>query len=336
MSSIARFAASLEKMTGDKPWQPYALAFIAVFIALLLRELLVISVGINLFAVLFLPAVMITGLACGLLPGIFAAILATLVPFIHLVGNSHQFFPSSANMMMNTVVIGSLNLFLALVAASHREHRKQIELTMSELNHRTKNLLSVISSISHHIARGTNDIVSFREALDTRLRSMAAAHDLLLKNEWKDTALHSVVTLAIDPFVKRNQIAIEGPDILVSALTVENIMMALHELLTNSVKYGALSLPNGTIKIRWQYHIKEQRLHFVWEGIASKYEKPISRRGFGTLVLTEIVPKNLKGQATYEIKEGRVLWALDIPLKSVVPTERTGTLSVAPESQVAL
>jgi two-component sensor histidine kinase len=336
MASIARFAASLEKVTGGKPWQPYALAFISVFIALLLREVLVVVLGINLFAILFLPAVIITGLACGLLPGIFAAVLATFVPFIHLVANSNQFFPSSANMLMNTAVIGGLNLFLALVAASHWEHRKQIELTMSELNHRTKNLLSVISSIAHHIARGTNDIDSFREALDKRLRSMAAAHDLLLKNEWKDTALRSVVTLAIAPFVKRNQIAMEGPDILVSAVTVENIMMALHELLTNSAKYGALSLPNGTIKVRWQYRIQEQRLRFVWEGIASKYEKPISRRGFGTLVLTEIVPKNLKGQATYEIKDGRVLWALDIPLKSVVPAEGTGILSVSPESQAAL
>ncbi len=312
MPSIAGFAAFLDKITGDRSWKPYALATISVFAGLLLRELLVVVLGINLFAILFLPAVMVTGLACGLLPGIFAAVLATFVPFIHLTGNTHQFFPSSANMLMNTVVIGSLNLFLAFVAASHREYRQKIETTMHELNHRTKNLLSVILSIAHHISQDTNDIDAFKEAFGKRLHSMAVAHDLLIKNEWKDASLRSVVKLAISPFVNRNQITVDGPDILVSPAMIENLMMALHELLTNSAKYGALLQPNGAIKIGWR--IDGQRLHFVWDGI-TKYEKPISHRGFGTAVLTHIVPRNLHGRATYEIKEGQVLWGLDIPLR---------------------
>jgi hypothetical protein len=81
MTSVARFASSLEKLTGESPWKPYAFAVAAVISALLLRELLVFTTGMNLVAALFLPAVMVTGLACGLLPGLFAA---ALLPSCHL------------------------------------------------------------------------------------------------------------------------------------------------------------------------------------------------------------------------------------------------------------
>ena len=88
MAPVARFASSLEKVTSDAPWKPYALALAAVFTALLVREVLAAILGINLFAVFFLPAVMVTGLACGLAPGIFAAVLATFVPLIHVVADA--------------------------------------------------------------------------------------------------------------------------------------------------------------------------------------------------------------------------------------------------------
>jgi two-component sensor histidine kinase len=157
--------------------------------------------------------IIIAGLAFGLLPGIFAAVLATFVAYFHVVGDFHQFFPSSASMILNGVVIACINLFVAAVAASHWSNRKRLEITLDELNHRTKNLLTVISSIANRLARGTNDIDSFREAIDKRLRSMAAAHDLLVKNEWKDTTLSSVVSLATAPFFNRNQITVQQSSI---------------------------------------------------------------------------------------------------------------------------
>jgi two-component sensor histidine kinase len=268
--------------------------------------------GINLFAILFLPSVIIAGLAFGPLPGAFAAVLATFVAYIHLVGNFHQFFPSSPDMLVNGAVIGCVNLFVAVVGASHRNNRNRLEAALHELNHRTKNLITVINSIVSYLARNTNDIDSFRKAINERLSSMAAAHDLLVKNEWKDTTLSSVVSLAIAPFLNRNQITVEGPEILVPSVLVENITMALHELLTNSAKYGALSSPSGRIKIAWD--TDAGRLRFRWHGIATKQDEPIPHTGFGSIVLTNIVPKNLHGHATYEIKNGHVLWALDVPL----------------------
>jgi two-component sensor histidine kinase len=85
---------------------------------------------------------------------------------------------------------------------------------------------------------------------------MSVTNDLLLRNEWKDTGLHSAVSLAIAPFSTHNQIAVQGPEVMVSPVVVENIMMALHELLTNSAKYGALSSGDG--KSRYGGRQKEQ------------------------------------------------------------------------------
>ena len=175
MASVARFASSLEKMTSDQAWKPYGLAVAAVFAGLLVREVLTALLGINLFAVFFLPAVVVTGLACGLGPGIFAAFLATFVPLIHFVGDAGQYFPSHANMVMNLGAIAILNIGLAIVAASHRTYRKHVELAMRELNHRTKNLLTVITSVANHTARYTDDIDSFKTVFTDRLRAMTAA-----------------------------------------------------------------------------------------------------------------------------------------------------------------
>jgi two-component sensor histidine kinase len=92
-------------------------------------------------------------------------------------------------------------------------------------------------------------------------------------------------------------------------------MMGLNELLTNSVKYGALSQPGGRVKITWR--VERNMLHLVWDGYLDFFDEgaPI-RPGFGTLVLTRIVPSNLQGKADFKIGDGKVHWELVVPLRS--------------------
>jgi HWE histidine kinase len=287
MPAVSGLAAALEKLTAEKPWKQYLLAALAVGLASLLRELLFALFGINLFAVLFLPAVMIAGLACGLGAGVAAAILGTFAPLLHITGTSAAFFPaSSTNMAANILVIGLVNLFLAYVAASHRALRKRAEMLAREFGHRTKNLLSIVVSIAHRTARGAADVESYQRALETRLLAMAETYDFLVRNQWNDTSLHSAVATAIAPFAGGGQIAVQGPDLAISPAAVENIMMA-----AGSAAESAASPP---------------------------------RRGFGTSVLTEIVPRNLQGNAKYTIGAERVLWELDIPLRGFVSPAEPG------------
>ena len=205
---------------------------------------------------------------------------------------------------MNLAVIGVINIGLAIVGASHRTYRKRVELAMRELNHRTKNLLAVIAGVANNIARYTSDVDSFKQSLGDRLQAISAVNDLLAKNEWKDMSLLSAVHLAISPFSRHNRITVTGPELRVSPVLVENIMMALHELLTNSAKYGSLATEVGRIRISW--HTEGNRLRFSWNGTGLHRSGPASRKGFGTLMLTEIVPRNLSGRARYEIEEGQV------------------------------
>jgi two-component sensor histidine kinase len=144
------------------------------------------------------------------------------------------------------------------------------------------------------------------------LHSIAAAHDLLVNNRWSDMDISSVVAQAVEPF-GNHQIEFDGPRVIVTPVMVENIMMALYELLTNSAKYGVLSSAGGKIRIQWR--TEAGRLHFDWEGIIAREFEPASREGFGTEILTKAVPRNLGGHAVYEVKDGRVLWMLDVPLR---------------------
>jgi two-component sensor histidine kinase len=324
MPAISGLAAALEKLTAEKPLNQYLLAGVIVALAWLLRELLFV-VGANMFAVPFLLAVMIVGLACGFGPGLVAAILATFIPLLHFFGNTAAFFPStSTNMAVNTVVMGAANLFVAYVAASHRALRKRAVMLALELGHRTKNLLTIVVSIAHRTARGAPDVESYQRALESRLLAMAEAYDLLMKSHWRDTSLRSVVAAAITPFTGGGQIVVQGPDFAISPAAVENLMMALHELLTNSAKYGALSSPDGSISISWR--TQGERLQLVWHGrLHTGLPDPARsdaalppRQGFGTLVLTEIVPRNLQGKAKYEVGPDRVRWELEVPLRAFV------------------
>jgi K+-sensing histidine kinase KdpD len=143
MPAISGFAAALDKLTAEKPWKQYLLAGVVVALAWLLRELLFV-LGANMFSVPFLLAVMVAGLACGFGPGLAAAILATFIPLLHFFGSTAAFFPSSStNMVVNTVIMGAANLFVAYVAASHRALRNRAVMLALELGHRTKNLLSI-------------------------------------------------------------------------------------------------------------------------------------------------------------------------------------------------
>jgi two-component sensor histidine kinase len=313
MFSISRFAAFLEKLTGEVGWKRYLLAICFVCCALIVRELLVITLGINLFAVLFPPTVILAGLACGLGPGLLAAVLGTMLPFVHFTGGIDRFFPSSADILMNTVVLGLLNLLLAFVGASHREHERRIQLTMRELTHRTKNLLSVITSISRQLARGTNNIEAFREEFDKRVQSIALAHDLIVSNQWRSSDLHSVIELAVDPFVDKNRISLQGRQLSASPLMIENVVIAVHELLASSAMPDPASRNGGKIEICWR--VEQDRLQFEWQAAAASAQAPPDPSGFGQLVLTHVVPRNLQGKATYAVEEGRVRWALSVPLR---------------------
>jgi PAS domain S-box-containing protein len=147
--------------------------------------------------------------------------------------------------------------FLYAVRVVHDiTERKRAEqrrtLLLAELNHRVKNTLAVVQSLALQTARGAADLPSFSVAFQARLIALAGAHDLLSREHWERAALDAVVRAALDPLaLDRDRVDLSGcaSSIMLSPTAALDLTMALHELATNALKYGALSVPAGRVSI---------------------------------------------------------------------------------------
>lgn len=153
---------------------------------------------------------------------------------------------------------------------------------MRELNHRVKNLLTSVLSLARQTST-TGTAVQYREALTARITAMARAHDLLMTESWEGALLADVVTQTLAPY---DRIFIEGPPVSVAADLALALNMALHELATNAVKYGALSVTEGHIAIRWQpLTVDGRRVGLTWIEQGGPPVAEPTHAGFGTRLL---------------------------------------------------
>ena len=185
------------------------------------------------------------------------------------------------------------------IAGASRDltERKQAEelqrLLLNELNHRVKNTLATIQAITAQTLRAARDLPSAREALDRRISSMAAAHDLLTLRAWTGANLTDVVKRALDAFTPA-QVHVSGDGIEVSAKHALALSLALHELATNATKYGALSRPEGRVSVQWM--AQDGMLHLGWQESGGPPVAPPAQKGFGSRLLEELVGHDLGGR----------------------------------------
>ena len=123
---------------------------------------------------------------------------------------------------------------------------------MREVNHRSKNLLAVVQSIAHQMARGA-DPATFAARFSERLAGLASSQDLLVRSQWKGVDLAGARHLPACALPASHRLAhpLSGEPLQISANAAQNLGMALHELATNAAKYGALSGDGGEVTIRW-------------------------------------------------------------------------------------
>ena len=155
-------------------------------------------------------------------------------------------------------------------------------LLVNELDHRVKNTLAIIQSIVLQTLRGATDLDAARKAVDARIISLAAAHDLLTQRSWSGADIAEVVARAIAPFAA-GRIALAGPSLDISPRQTLSLSLALHELATNAAKYGALSEPEGRVELHWE--ARDGKLHLDWRESGGPPVAPPNRRGFGSRLL---------------------------------------------------
>ena len=189
---------------------------------------------------------------------------------------------------------------------------EQSRYLMGELNHRTKNLLTVIQAIARNTARTTSP-EAFLDAFGARLGGLAASNDLLVSKDWASVLIRDLVfgqlqTIGAD---RDSRVRVQGPSILVCPQYAQTIGMALHELATNSLKHGALSQPSGSLRVEWAGDPKG-RWYIEWDETLSESLAPPAHRGFGRVVMVDMVERAIKGSVELAFRPHGILWRLNV------------------------
>ncbi len=178
---------------------------------------------------------------------------------------------------------------LAGAAAERQSNEERRHLLLRELQHRTNNLLAVISSIARRTLLDDRTMSEAREALLGRLQALANASDTLAAAHWQGADISLVIENELRPFAGRYSAA--GPPVLLSAQAAQNISLVIHELATNASKYGALSQPDGNVAISWRVEGDpcNERMLFEWVERGGPPSAPPPRKGFGHTLLQTVL-----------------------------------------------
>jgi PAS domain S-box-containing protein len=191
------------------------------------------------------------------------------------------------------------------------------QLLINELNHRVKNTLATVQSIAFQTLRNAGSMDEAQPALESRLFALSRAHDVLTQENWESANLRDIANEAMAPFrqERERRLHLEGPDVRVSPRMALAIAMALQELATNAVKYGALSNAAGSVHIGWTVTGPEApRLRLVWTEEGGPPVQTPRRRGFGTRLIERSLAQDLNGQARIDFPETGVVCTVDAPL----------------------
>jgi two-component sensor histidine kinase/DNA-binding response OmpR family regulator len=180
--------------------------------------------------------------------------------------------------------------------------RKQAEerqsLLAREIDHRAKNILALVQSIV--LLTRAGDVQAYAKAIEGRIRALSAAHTLLSQSRWEGASLHGLVQEELAPYgsIDGIRVTVEGPDVVLQSAAAQGIALALHELVTNAAKYGALSQAGGNIELTWSLDADQLVLRWVETGAA--LISPPTSLGFGTKIIRGSIEGQLSGKATFD------------------------------------
>jgi PAS domain S-box-containing protein len=213
---------------------------------------------------------------------------------------------------------------------TERKHwEEHTQLLMREITHRSKNLLAVIQAMARQSKVGSKTVADFEARFSGRLQALAAAHDLLVQRDWHGVSVADLVKSQLGHYLDdhASQIEISGDTMIVTPEAAQNIGLAVHELSTNAAKYGALSVPQGEVSVRWsctENGTGDTRFQMVWTERDGPAVTPPAHRGFGQVVLEQLAARALQGESGLAFAPKGVRWTLDIPASHILWQEGTG------------
>jgi PAS domain S-box-containing protein len=192
--------------------------------------------------------------------------------------------------------------------------RKQAEerqnLLAREVDHRAKNALALAQSIVR-LTRG-EDVESYVRSVEGRINALARVHTVLSLSSWQGAEIGKLIDEELAPYSTGNQIALRGAEVQLEPATAQTVALALHELVTNSAKYGALSTLKGLLSVSWT--IEADALEIVWMETGGPRVKRPASRGFGTRSVIASIETQLGGKAEFDWRAEGLICRLSVPL----------------------
>ncbi|WP_347301923.1 PAS domain S-box protein [Croceibacterium sp. TMG7-5b_MA50] len=191
-----------------------------------------------------------------------------------------------------------------------RDQAEQIRLLLMEVNHRAKNMLSTVQALARRSAPGQAEFIA---RFEDRVRSLAVNQDILVRRAWRDVPVAELVGSQL-AFVEaaQGEVVSGGDPCALTPRAAEVIGMALHELGTNALKYGALSVTGGHVAIGWTCAPDRSAFSIWWHESGGPPVTPPDHKGFGTTLIRDVPRHNLNGAVTLDYAEGGVVWRLDL------------------------
>jgi PAS domain S-box-containing protein len=215
-----------------------------------------------------------------------------------------------------------LGVLIDITERKRSEQRQR--LMMAELDHRVKNNLATVISLLEQTGRTSSSQQEFHHTILGRLQALARMHKALSRTHWAGVALHALVSQTLEAYRASDpaRVQIVGEDLTLPARAASPLAMALHELATNAAKYGALSVPQGRVRVEWSVASDPQNarhLTLVWTESGGPPVTPPHQNGFGTELIQGGIAYELHGEARIEFLPAGVRCTMHIPLVDTQP-----------------
>lgn len=212
---------------------------------------------------------------------------------------------------------GMVHLAVTRDVTERRRSEEQQQLLINELNHRVKNTLVTVQSIVHQSLRSMTDPLKAKADIEGRLLALSRAHDVLTQERWEAAGITAIVDQALAPHRGSDDMFdITGDELRLPPSRALAIAMALQELATNAVKYGALSSSAGKVRLSWRSVQSEGQLwlHLEWREVGGPPVRTPAAAGFGTRLIERRLAKDLDGTVTLDFAPAGVICRISTPV----------------------
>ena len=200
--------------------------------------------------------------------------------------------------------------------SERRRYSDQRTVLIQELNHRVRNSLATVQSIAAQSFRYTETREAFQQTFEARLMALAKTHDLLTKGDWETASLRELLIAELEPYggKESSRFILNGRDVELRSAVALAFGLVFHELATNAVKYGALSVPSGSIEIAWEIDAVDHRLRWHWIETGGPPVKKPTRTGMGSKVIEKGLMHGFGGEARIDFNPSGVQCSIEVPL----------------------